>query len=291
MNINHIVVIAILAVLAVVVGLIVKKDDKPDNYLPPEAAPVPKEFGFYSSMTSQLETLGFTSLWWSADWEGPEKRLSNIIAAVRAGNRIVLDVSGCFFDPAQGGKALFGNSAERLRNLLSELRFNGVLKSVAVLYPKDEPNLRNPNVCDLMPEVVAICRSVAAEFGHDTEGVMVGVIFSGNREFCDVSLYDLVGFDDYDERSGILRPGRAYDQMAARLRPDQKTWLIPGGTDGQDPVPFMNFAYAHPEVWAIVAFAWADDLPRPAGEKWPGISATPYRDMYVAAGKKLTGKS
>ena len=71
-------------------------------------------------------------------------------------------------------------------------------------------------------------------------------------------------------------------RFAELLRPDQKTWLIPGGTYGERPERWVEFAKTRLEVWASVGFLWASNVD---GSDMPGISGQPeIRAAYVAAG-------
>ena len=245
------------------------------------------KYGFYTSVAAQFdETKDFTNLWWSADWEGEGVRLANIVRAAQAGMAVVLDVGNVIFD----GTALRANAAERLREFLMSIKDHGALGAVEVIYIRDEINLPEPhNVCSSAALAVSMCRRVAAEVGIDN--VKMGMIYYADNDFCGLELFDIVGFDDYGAKANILRPGALYGKMKKRLRPDQRTWLVPGGFIGQDPTSFVQFAHDHQEVWAVIPFVWPADMGVVAQPGQTGIAGLPVREAYVAAGHELTGKN
>lgn len=86
---------------------------------------------------------------------------------------------------------------------------------------------------------------------------------------------------------GFVRRG-SYLRFAERLRPDQRSFLMPGGSYGERPERWVAFAKTRPEVWAIVPFLGASNVD---GSNIPGILSQPeIRAAYVAAGLSLVGE-
>ena len=245
------------------------------------------KYGFYTSVSAQFdETKAFTNLWWSADWEGPEARLANIVRAAREGMAVVVDVGNVLFE----GNALRPDARQRLREFLLSVKDAGALSAIEVLYIRDEINLPDPhNVCGQAALAASMCRRIAAEVG--LPNAKLGMIYYAGNDFRGHELFDIVGFDEYDAKANILRPGGRYDKLKNSLRPDQRTWLVPGGFIGQDPTSFIKFAHDHQEVWAVIPFVWPADMGVVAQPGQTGIAGLPVREAYVAAGHELTGKN
>lgn len=244
------------------------------------------KYGFYTSVSAQFdETKAFTNLWWSADWEGAEARLANIVRAAREGMAVVLDVGGVIYD----GTSLRPDAGQRLREFLLSIKDAGALDAITVIYMLDEVNLPAPhNVCESVGVAAMMCRRIAAEVGIND--VKLGMIYYADNDFCGLELFDIVGFDEYDAKANILRPGGRYEKLKNRLIPEQRTWLVPGGFIGQDPKSFIQFAHDHQEVWAVIPFVWPADMGVVAQPGQSGIAGLPVRQAYVDAGHELTGK-
>ena len=217
-----------------------------------------------------------------------------VIHATTLGKAVVLDVAGCLFNEH---RELHPDAAERVRLLKSRIKRDGNLAAVEVLVPRDEPNLPETDVQELIPEAVRILREAWPE-------AMIGCIYYNDGRFQHHHLYDVLGFDDYWIQAGAFDKPRWYERIklffggfvrrgsylrfAERLRPDQKTWLIPGGTYGERPERWVEFAKTRPEVWAIVPFLAASNVD---GSNIPGILSQPeIRAAYVAAGLSLVGE-
>lgn len=290
MNQNILILVAI-AVAIVLVTLANRKSAVADIAIP--AAPQRKDllFGYYGCYGNQVaETAGGVNLLWATLWgDGtrPGDAIDQAITDMRAENMTtVLDVGTVIIGPAATPRAMADGAEAALRALFARLKAAGVLHLVRFIVPCDEPNLRKDGTIDLMPTAAALIRRVAAEF-PELAGVKLGVIYATPRfnPMEHIELFDVVGFDDYDLKSSIFAPGGMYEQMRARLRPDQRTWILPGACYGQDPAPFLNFANANPEVCAIVPFLWCTV---PWESAFKGIVDQPaMRAQYEALGKLI----
>lgn len=246
-----------------------------------------KKFGYYLTLPGQIEeTQDHVNLLWIDDRRLSPEDLAN---ATMLGKTCVLDVAGCLFN-GNATDALRPDATERLQALRTYIKLHGRLSAVEVLVPRDEPNLPETDVQHLVPEAVRIIRDAWPE-------AKVGCIYYNDGRFQHHHLFDVLGFDDYDGGARILERTRWYDHIrlwfgklvrrgsylrfAELLRPDQRTWLIPGGTYGEKPGPWLTFAQDRPEVWAIVPFLWASHVD---GSDMPGIRALPVRESYRLAG-------
>lgn len=278
----HIIPAAVVAVI--VIGAIVmvrKRKEGKDIPIPSAPQRTDLYYGYYGNYGDQIpEVAEHTNLLWELLWNGPD---GAVTAMQRSGKATVLDVDKCMFGGVSGKQYVYPDARIRLRNLFDLLRGANVLNQVIVIVPKDEPNLPKNNVNDLIPEAVALLRSTMLEY-PELSATKVGVVFAGNKEMPHKELFDVLGLDDYDARSSIFEPNGQYDKLCESLRPNQKTWILPGGTYHQDPVPFLNFANSHPEVMAIIPFIWAD-IP---WESFPGIRSIPeVKNSYILAGKQV----
>jgi hypothetical protein len=249
------------------------------------------KFGYFLTLPGQIEeTQDHVNLLWLDDQRLTPEQIAH---ATTLGKTVVLDVAGCLFNGNATDK-LRPDAAERLQTLREYIAAHGRLDAVQVIVPRDEPNLPETDVQHLVPEAVAIIRSVWPE-------AMVGCIYYNDGEFRNHHLFDVLGFDDYLGGFGICLKPRWYERIklffggfvrrgsylrfAELLRPDQKSWLIPGGSYGERPERWVAFAKTRPEVWAIVPFLAASNVD---GSDIPGILSQPeIRAAYVAAGLSL----
>ena len=248
------------------------------------------KFGYYLTLPGQIEeTQDHVNLLWLDDRRLSAEDLAN---ATMLGKTCVIDVSGCIFN----GRAIRPDATERLQALRAYIKLHGRLSAVRSITPCDEPNLPDErNVMQHIPQAVSIMRAVWPEArllcNYYNDGV-----------FEHMELFDDVGFDDYNGGFGICLKPRwweriklffggfvrrgSYLRFAERLRPDQRSFLMPGGSYGERPERWVEFAKTRPEVWAIVPFLWP--ATSDGKERFLGISGQPeIRAAYVAAGLSL----
>jgi len=274
--------VIITSLVIALVGMYALRDREREIVVPPpDTLRTDLLYGYYTSHGEQVaETAGHVNLYWESFWRGIDRAIDDIRAAAMT---TVIDVDGYVFS----GLDVRPDAEAHVRELFTQLRAAGVLHHVRVIVPCDEPNLGHRNVLHHLPTVVPMLRRVAAEF-TEMDGVMLGVIYALGKRHEHVELFDIVGADDYGQRSRVLAPGGIYDRLRERLRPDQKLWLVPGGYRDckQDPAPFINYAHTHADVWAVVPFLWAD---MPWGP-FAGIRSLPdMRPLYEAAGRQIVG--
>ena len=248
------------------------------------------KIGYYLTLPGQIEeTQDHVSLFW-LDTQGrlPQQEMAR---ATTLGKAVVIDMQGCLFGP---DKTILPDATERVQSLRTYIKLHGSLSAVEVLVPCDEPNLPERDVQNLIPEAVRILRDAWPE-------ALVGCIYYNDGRFDNHHLFDVLGFDDYWIEAGAFDKPRWYERIklffggfvrrgsylrfAELLRPDQKSWLIPGGSYGERPERWVEFAKTRPEVWAIVPFLAASGVD---GSNIPGILSQPeIRAAYVAAGLSL----
>lgn len=245
-------------------------------------------YGYYGRLGDQVaETIDHVNILWESQFEGEFHMIQNILAAKLP---TVLDVATqCFQKIEETGRNYHyrADAEELLRATFMRLQANDALRYVKYLSPLDEPNT-NTNIVDLLASI-RTCKKVALEFPELTD-VKFAVIYAAKPETYDcIALFDLVGLDDYDNKSKIFTNG-TYARLKAQLRSNQKTIIMPGGGFGQDITPFINFAHSNPEVFAVIAFVWFGHMS--PNDTWIGIGddKNPLKSQYVQAGKLLTGK-
>lgn len=242
-------------------------------------------FGYYGCAGSQAaEVKAHTNLHWEAFFEGVDKGIANIKAMACT---TVIDVAFALFERPGPSQPVTrrANAPEQLHGLFMALRAAGVLHHVKFVVPIDEPNLPENAAIEHMPWAVELIRRAASGY-PELAGVKLACIYyneNGKSNYPGADLFDLVGLDDYDAGARVLAPGGSFDRLRSRLTRGQRLILVPGGSYGQDPEPFLRYAHAHADVCAIVPFLWQP----PAGADMQGIRALPVRAAYEAAGAAL----
>lgn len=253
-------------------------------------------FGYYGSVrenpwtdpapiTQVEETKDHCNLHWESFWEGDAIALRNMREARLAGMVITVDVSGDLFERASPSQlALRPDARARLDARCRWLLDNGLGPSVRSLFILDEPDIRRHSACGLMPKGAEIMRKVITGL-PDLWHARLAINYTS--DFCHRELFDDIMFDDYPARSSIFAPGGKYERFVSELRPHQRTAVFAGGYSDhrQDPTPFVNYAHAHKEMFAVLCFLWRD----PHGNGFEGISSDPeMRAAYTAAGRAIT---
>lgn len=146
------------------------------------------------------------------------------------------------------------------RHVVEELRY---------LIPMDEPNLFCASEGDLKSAMDTL-KSVASAYA-ELKGVQYMCIYGAraDRLWC-LDQFDIVGVDNYDQKSEILTRGAHADLMRALL-PHQQVMVIPGAAYGQDPAPFLAYAHSEPRVWGVVPFIWCHVSASADKENWLGL--------------------
>lgn len=235
------------------------------------------KYGYYSCKGEQVaETKGHINLLHESQFDGPDKCIQNILDA---GVDVCLDVSYQLFEKA-GEKNFVRMDAEaRLIAFFKKLHDAGALQYVKYIYPIDEPNMTVSSPMQLA-EAIATIRRVAPQFAV-LNGYKLAVIYAGNSEPMLPELFDVLGIDDYPMKSHILT-SKKFKNL---LRPGQTAIVVPGGCYGQDPTPFINYAFGHPEVEIVMPFLWFDDDSGNVGSL--GIRSGKMRSKYIQAGEQV----
>mgnify|MGYP003528493866 CR=1 FL=1 len=241
-------------------------------------------FAYFGTIRDQVfETRGHVNMLNEVQFEPPEKAAKNILHAKLD---VMLGLSPQLFDrPDDKSKFTLRPDAEaRLFDFFMFLRAQDALTYVQLMTPIDEPNNTVASAEELAKSVYII-RKVADQF-QELLGYKLYCIYAADKAFICQSMFDWVGFNDYDMKSHVL-VGKRYKELKASLLPHQRTIIIPGGCYGQEPMPFVNFAQLNQEVAIVLCFLWLDDEWGTVGA--PGISSNALRDKYVAAGKSVVG--
>lgn len=239
-------------------------------------------FGFYGSGLGQIaETRGSVNLYMESQWHGLEVAVENIRSA---GVAVMLDVSQQVFyrEQANNKFRVRTDATEQLSKLFDRLRDEGLLHTIKVVYPVDEPNNTVGDEAELRA-AVRIIRLVCDQYA-ELRGYKLATTYAADKKFIAMELFDWVGFDDYDMKSSVLTC-KQYKDLVADLMPDQRTMLIPGAAYGQDPTPFVNYAQTNAEVAAVLSFLWCDERQFDVGA--PGARSNGLAQAYLSAGKSV----
>ncbi len=243
---------------------------------PPAALRTDLYYGYYLTAPGQVaETKGSVNLLWVGGPWGDEVAIANMQESQLA---TVLDISEHVYQRGESGKFLASPSREvALRQTLQLFQSKGLLSFLVAVYPMDEPDLNVASEEEVL-KVNATVRKVVQEF-PELGGVKLAVIYGQGPRWA-VGTYDWVGFDHYATGSSIFTNGE-YASLKGALRQDQRTLVVPGGTKGQDPTPFLDFAESNAEVVAIIPFLWADT------SEFKGIRSLAVRKSYCQTGHKV----
>jgi hypothetical protein len=244
-------------------------------------------FGVYDDGVAQ--TKDHINMLWECQFEGHIKAVDNILEAKMP---TILDVQPRVmrkFQETGRNYEYNPNAVEDLRALFDYMKSRDALKYVVALVPIDEPNTNAKDVENLQKAIDAI-KLVSTEY-TELKDVKLCTIFAAKPTPFDLlDQFDWVGVDDYDSKSEIFVNG-TYAELLKSKNPNFRTIIMPGGGWGQDPKPFENIAHTHPEVIAVVPFAYFTGKNK--RDNWVGIGddKNPMKQTYIALGKKLTGKS
>jgi len=245
-------------------------------------------YGYYGCIGDQAAVVkDHTNVLWEGQMEGIDKAILNMKVAQKP---VILDVSQQVFDinrPSGRNHDFDPHAIRNLRELFDRLRQEDVLRYIVALVPQDEPNTNVRSEQDLQMAIDAI--KFVKQYYPELNETKLAIIYAAKPyPYMLKNQFDWIGVDDYDLKSQIFVNG-TYAQLKEGLLPHQKTILLPGGAFGQDPKPFVNFAYANPEVGLIIPFVWFGPLQ--ANDKWTGIKDEPsQRILYEAAGRSVTGQ-
>lgn len=281
--------LSILAILtAVGIAYYKKKHTFTDIHIPPVTTRrTDLLYGYYGCLDNQVsETIDHINLFMDSQFMGPDHMVSNILTAKMA---TMIDVSPQVFPMIPGSKfrTVSATAELDLRAILAKLKDAEALQYVKFIYMIDEPNGSFKNVEDLY-NGAAIIKRVAKEF-TELADVKYVVIYSGSQPTICQEIFDIIGIDNYGQKSAIFN--NDYANLKKTLLPHQKTIIVPGGAGNwnQNPDPFVNYAQANSEVAIVMPFLWFDHLNDP-NDTTMGIRSGGLKDAYIAAGKYIIGK-
>ncbi|NNJ65882.1 MAG: hypothetical protein HKP16_09955 [Xanthomonadales bacterium] len=283
-------------------------------------------FGFYASAMAHWnftrELAPFTNLTWihvgsaSAPEAAIEALVDRVAEARDADVMAVLSIEPFLFENAAGDP----RASEEIEGFLVEIRarleFEGLVDSVAMIYPKDEPfrefvRHRDPDLIEqyitgeVYEEIHADLVWVIEQIKLVFPGKPVGVILSGyelhHRFFSIPENYDWVGFDCYanlfdscDDRSFVEHYRHLLDHMQPhqRLMAVPETWAWDANLNRADWPEILlqrfrqhlEIALNEPRFIAFVPFIWSIDRGQPSSEL--GLETFPghYDDGVFNAG-------
>lgn len=259
-------------ILVAVIGVLVVACSGKESPAPPAYIPPPLNLRtdllhcYFGSDVLQLVETPDAKLHMVMNWGGNEHQLQGMIAAVKAGKKLIVEIP----------QAYEGESTLRLR--FNTFRENGLLEYIAMWYPVDEPEKAGYSEQRVL-NANALLRTVSTEYGVN---IPVAVIYSADFNFPGISSYDYVGFDNYDAGSGIFSNGQ-YDRLKSMLKAEQKIILVPGGADPwrNEPEQFFNVAQRDMQVGLFMPFLWVDH------GMGPGIRSNVLKSKYQEIARKI----
>lgn len=171
---------------------------------------------------------------------------------------------------------------EHLRQFFLHLRAEGVLTKITYLYPKDEPNLFMKNASEHL-KVIQATKRLRDEF-QELAHVRLACIYGRGKPFWNIEEYDVVGVDDYDQKSECLTIGEHARLLKAK-QPHQRTMLVPGPAFGHNPAPWIAYALLNAEeVEMVIPFLWFDD-PNHKDVAYTGLEAASedFKKLWIEA--------
>jgi hypothetical protein len=275
-------------------------------------------FGFYASAMGHWnftrELAPYTNLTWihigSADDQAGaiEAMVERLREARDAGVQGVLSIEPFLFLNLRGDLRPDADIEDFLVELRARLEFEGLLDTLLMIYPKDEPfrefvHYRDPNfyeqyvtgeVYDDIHEVLVHANSLIKMAFPEKP---IGVILSGynlhHRFFSIPENYDWVGFDCYDnlfrscdDRSFVDHYLRllTYMQPQQRLMAVPETWVTNERIDQADWPDVLLSRFRHhlemalnePRFIAVIPFIWSFD----SENETPGLGLNRFAELF-----------
>jgi hypothetical protein len=275
-------------------------------------------FGFYASAMESWnfteELAGFTNLTWihvgsaAAQTEAIAEILRRVREADDAGVWAVLSIEPFLFKNSKGEPRPDAEIEDFLVELRAQLEAAGLVGSVAMLYPKDEPfrefvNARKPNFYeqyvsgDVYKDIHRDLKRVNALIKLAFPDTPIGVILSGyelhHKFFSIPENYDWVGFDCYDnlfkacdDKSFV----QTYRHLLDHMQPHQQlmavaeTWATNENLYRADWPAVLSRRLQHhyeialnePRFVAFIPFLWSFD----ADSETPGLGLNRFGELY-----------
>jgi hypothetical protein len=267
-----------------------------------------------ASWNYTAELAPFTNLTWihvgtAADEPGSIKdMLVRLREAKLAGVKAVLSIEPFLFRNERGDPRPDPELEDFLVELRAQLEFAGLVDTLAMIYPKDEPfrefvDARNPNFIEqyvtgeVYEDIHRDLKQVNAQIKLVFPEKPIGVILSGyelfHKFFSIPENYDWVGFDCYDnlfkacdDRSFV----QAYRHLLDHMQPQQKlmavpeTWATNQNLERADWPQVLSARLLHhyemvlnePRFVAFIPFIWSFDAP----QETPGLGLNRFGELY-----------
>lgn len=278
-------------------------------------------FGFYASAMGRWnftrELAPFTNLTWihvgSGDdpAAGAREIVARVAEAEEAGVQAVVALAPYLFVNEAGLRRPDAEIEAFLVDLRARLENRGLVDTVAMLYPKDEPfrefrRHRDPDVIeeyvtgevyeDIHADLTHVNRLVKLVFPEKPLGVILSGLELHHRFFSIPESYDWVGFDCYanlfdacEGRSFVQLYGRLLANMAPhqRLMAVPEAWALHGETTNplfperlaERLALHWEMALAEPRFVAFVPFLWSFEAP----EATPGVGLDRFPEFFDTA--------
>lgn len=201
---------------------------------------------------------------------------------------LVLDCNTQLFKHPDNSVSM--TAREDLHLYFTDLNNRGLLQRVKYLTPMDEPNFFVKSEEDLRA-ALQVLKEEAKKWP-----VLVDVkyicIYGSNSNFMALEEFDIVGIDNYAQKSEVLTKGSHAELMQAIL-PHQQVMVLPGAAYGQNPEAFIAYAHSTPQVWGVVPFIWAHIPASADKEGWVGLEnqSEEAKDIYRKAGLLTLNKT
>lgn len=248
-------------------------------------------YGYYGDMEFQYnEVKDHVNMIWIAAWDRYPRSwvdvvYERIIQAANDGKKsVVMMTTNTYIDGRFSDHVL-----KEIDELFQKLDEKNALANIIAIYPTDEPD-GSEIASEEIAKGNAAIRSVMDKYPA-LKDTALAVFYTGSEKYPGIEYYDWVGFDEYHKGEQVL--GAKYRRMLTKLRPNQRTMIIPGGCDKwrQDPKPFVDFALENPRVIAVVPFIWIDNAAPGNNDVGLGIRSNGMTEKYRQAGLTLINNS
>lgn len=248
-------------------------------------------YGYYGDMEFQYnEVKDHVNMIWIAAWDRHPRSwvdvvYERIIQAANDGKKsVVMMTTNTYIDGRFSDHVL-----KEIDELFQKLDEKNALANIIAIYPTDEPD-GSEIASEEIAKGNAAIRSVMDKYPA-LKDTALAVFYTGSEKYPGIEYYDWVGFDEYHKGEQVL--GAKYRRMLTKLRPNQRTMIIPGGCDKwrQDPKPFVDFALENPRVIAVVPFIWIDNAAPGNNDVGLGIRSNGMTEKYRQAGLTLINNS
>lgn len=276
-------------------------------------------FGFYASAMAHWnftqELAPFTNLTWihvgsdMSEAEGIAEILRRLGEADAAGVQAVVSFEPFLFSNHKGDPRPDSEIEDFLVELRAQVEFAGLVDTVAMIYPKDEPfrefvDARNPNFYeqyvsgevyeDIHRDLAHVNALIKLAFPDTPLGVILSGYEIHHKFFSIPENYDWVGFDCYDnlfracDDKSFVQTYRYlldYMQPHQRLMAVPETWATNENLDRFDWPSVLQSRLLHhyeivlaePRFVAFIPFIWSFD----AGEhETPGLGLNQFGQLY-----------